>query len=95
MEIIMEIEKTAQELADMEQYALARKYARQLLEAMHGLEAMQTRWNALDSGNTMIAGEGSFNGLVASDVGAVVFATADAVRGLLNAGHGTNLAKVA
>jgi hypothetical protein len=91
----METEKTAQELADLEQYALARGYARQLLAAIHGLENMQTRWNALDSGTTMIAGEGSFNGLLPGDVGAVVFATADAVRGLLNAGHGTNLAKVA
>ena len=89
------VEKTAQELEDLRQYQLVREYARQLLSGLHGLEAMQTRWNALDSGNAMIAGEGSFNGLVAADVGAVVFDTANAVRGLLNAGHGTNLSKVA
>ena len=89
------VEKTAQELEDLRQYALAREYARQLLAGLHGLEAMQTRWNALDSGNTLTPGEASYNGLVAADVGAVVFGTANAVRGLLNAGHGTNLAKVA
>ena len=90
----MEEEKTSQQLGDLAQYTEARKLARQLLDAVHGLEAMQTRWNALDSGNSMIPGEGTHTGLVASDVGAVVFATADAVRGLLNAGHGTNIAKL-
>ena len=91
----MEIEKTAQQLEDLRQYELARGYARQILAGLHGLESMQTRWNALDSGNTMIPGEGSFNGIESADVGAVVFDTANAVRALLDGGHGTNLAKVA
>ena len=89
------VEKTAQELEDLRQYELVRGYARGLLAALHGLEAMQTRWNALDSGSTMIAGEGSFNGITSADVGAVVFDTANAVRALLDGGHGTNLSKVA
>ena len=91
----MEIEKTAQQLEDLRQYELVRGYARQLLAGLHGLESMQTRWNALDSGNTLTPGEASYNGLVAADVGAVVFGTANAVRALLDGGHGTNLAKVA
>jgi hypothetical protein len=90
----MQEEKTSQQLGDLAQYTEARRLAKQLLDAVHGLEAMQTRWNALDSGNTMIDGEGTHNGLTAADVGAVVFATADAVRGLLNAGHGTNVSRL-
>jgi hypothetical protein len=88
-------EQTAQEIGDLQQYQLARGYSQQLLAAIAGLEAMQTRWDALDSGANMIDGQGSFNGLTKLDVGAVVFATADAFRGLLDAGHGTNLSKMA
>lgn len=87
-------ENTSQENTDLQQYTMARAYAHQLLDAIHGLEAMQTRWNSLDSGNTMIAGEGVHNGLLPADVGAVVFATADAMRALLTSGHGTNISKL-
>ena len=87
-------EKTAIEQSDLAQYTQARAYARQLLDAITGLEAMQTRWNSLDSGNTMIDGEGVHYGLLPSDIGAVIFATADAMRGLLTAGHGTNISKL-
>lgn len=87
-------EKTSIEQTDLAQYTQAREYARQLLDTVTGLEAMQTRWNSLDSGNTMIPGEGVHLGLVAADVGAVVFATANAVRALLTSGHGTNISKL-
>lgn len=88
------MEPTSIQQTDLEQYTLARQYARQLLAAITGLEAMQTRWNSLDSGNTMIPGEGVHLGLLPADIGAVVFATADAMRALLTSGHGTNISKL-
>lgn len=90
----MEPEKTAVENADLQYYTDAREHAQRIWESIHALKAMQARWNALDSGNTMIAGDGVHNGLVAADIGAVVFATADAFLGLLGTGHATNLAKL-
>lgn len=88
------MEPTSIQQTDLAQYTLARQYANQLLTAITGLEAMQTRWNSLDSGNTMIAGEGVHLGLLPADIGAVVFATADAMRALLTSGHGTNISKL-
>jgi hypothetical protein len=74
----------------------ARQAARQFWQAHQTLEKLQAEWNALDYGTTLE--EAAFGGenapLSAADVGAVVFATADAVRGLLGAGHATNLAKL-
>lgn len=90
----MEIEKTSQENTDLQQYTMARAFAHQLLDAIHGLEAMQTRWNSLDSLNTMIPGEGVHLGLTRVELGAVIFDTANAARALLDAGHGTNLSKL-
>ena len=91
----METELTAQELGDLQQYQLVRQHAQQILAALHGLEAMQTRWNALASGDNMIDGQGAFNGITKTQVGSVVFDTANALRALLDNGHGTNLEKVA
>jgi hypothetical protein len=56
---------------------------------------MQTRWNALASGDNMIDGQGAFLGITKTQVGSVVFDTANALRALLDNGHGTNLEKVA
>jgi hypothetical protein len=88
-------ELTAQELGDLQQYQLVRQHAQQILAALHGLESMQTRWNALASADNMIDGQGAFNGITKTQVGSVVFDTANALRALLDAGHGTNLEKVA
>jgi hypothetical protein len=88
------MEPTSIQNTDQAFYMDAKEHTRALWEALHSLLAMQTRWNALDSGNTMGAGEGSNLGLVAADVGAVVFASADAIKGLLDGGHATNMAKL-
>lgn len=68
----------------------ARRHARNLWEAVNALKGLQKEWNALDYGNVL----GDASGAPAADVGAVVFATTDAVEGLLASGHATNLCKL-
>lgn len=72
----------------------ARQLNRQVWEGINGLVALQREWNALDYANTLDAGEGDNTGIEAAEVGAVVFATADAFVTVLNAGHATNMAKL-
>jgi hypothetical protein len=73
----------------------ARTQAKKLLDAILALESMQTEWNALDYLNTLTEGSvGDNEGYTAAEVGAVVFDTANAFRGLLNTGHATNLARL-
>ena len=67
---------------------------RQLWEALNGLKSLQREWSALDYGNTLDAGTGANAGISGADVGAVVFATADAITTLLDTGHATNMAKL-
>ena len=52
---------------------------------------MQTEWNAQDYGANLEDGTGENTGIAAADVGSVVFATMDAVKVLMDAGHATNL----
>jgi hypothetical protein len=72
----------------------SRQHARALWNAINGLKSMQREWNALDLGNTLDPGEGANAGIVAADVGSVVFDTTAALEAVLNAGHATNLAKL-
>ena len=74
--------------------SIARQQAQQLWNAVNTLESLQKEWNALDYGNTLEAGAGENDKLVRADIGAVIFATTDAIRDLLNTGHATNLAKL-
>lgn len=72
-----------------------RQAARQLWDALNELEALQPEWQALDYLNTMTeaAFQGENAGLDVAAIAAIVFTTADALRALLNTGHGTNLAR--
>lgn len=70
---------------------LARKHARDLWEAYQALLSMQAEWNAQDYGNTLGAGEGANEGIAAAAVGSVVFDTANAITGVMSAGHATNV----
>lgn len=80
---------------DQTYYSRARLEAAKLYTAIQNLKNMQVQWNALDYGNNLEAGEGVNEGLVGSDIGAVVFATADeASTRLLETGHASNLAKL-
>jgi hypothetical protein len=90
----MEEQQTAQSMAMQAYYTQARQAARQLLTAYQTLQALQQQWNSLDYGSTLEPGDGVHHGLVRGDIGAVVFDTANAVGGLIAAGHGTNISKV-
>lgn len=72
----------------------ARAAARDLLDAYQRLIDMQFEWNALDYGTTLGDGEGDNLGVTSTQVGAVVFDTANAFTTVFNAGHATNLAKL-
>lgn len=67
---------------------------RQLWEGINGLKALQREWTAKDFGNTLDTGTGENLGITGADVGAVVFATTDAIIDILNTGHATNCAKL-
>lgn len=67
---------------------------KQIWEGIHTLRALQSEWNALDYGTTLDDGSGENEGYLADDVGNVVFATADALKAVLDTGHATNMAKL-
>jgi hypothetical protein len=69
----------------------ARRYSRAIWDNLNQLAALQREWNALDYGSTLVAPTG---GPTATEVGSVVFATADAIEDLLATGHATNMAKL-
>lgn len=71
-----------------------RRLNAQVWEGINGLVAMQREWNAADYGTTLAAGSGGNEGIASADVGAVVFATSDALVAVLNAGSATNMAKL-
>lgn len=72
----------------------ARQANRQLWQAINTLVSLQREWNALDYGTTLDNFLGENEGLTGAQVGAVVFDTANAFVGVLNAGHATNMAKL-
>lgn len=73
----------------------ARTLTQHVWDGINGLVALQREWAALDYGTTLDDGTGGSNeGILAVDVGSVVFATADALAAVLAAGHATNMAKL-
>jgi len=72
----------------------ARFHAKQLWNAVLALESMQSQWNALNYADTLPPGEGENVGLTKTEVGAVVFDSANAFRVVLDTGVATNLAKL-
>lgn len=77
-------------------YSEAKSHAKAIWDALSELEALQKEHAALDYGTTLPDADpaGANAGLTKVEVGAVVFATADAIRGLFNTGHATNVAKL-
>jgi len=64
---------------------------RLLWDVLHRMKQRQSEWNALDYGNTLDDAEG----VTAAQVGAVVFATTDALTAIaFGSGHATNLARL-
>lgn len=72
----------------------ARDLNRRIWDGINGLKALQREWAALDYGNTLEDGSGDNAGILADDVGSVIFATTDALIAVLDAGHATNIAKL-
>jgi hypothetical protein len=79
---------------DSEYYDKVRQSSKALWNAINDLQELQRQWNALDYSNTLTEGVGTNEGLTKTEIGAVVFDTANAMQAVLNAGHGTNLAKL-
>lgn len=73
---------------------LARQANTAIWNAINDLVALQREWNALDYGNTLEPGAGANDGLTKTEIGAVVFDTANAFVAVLAAGHATNMAKL-
>lgn len=68
---------------------------RRLWDNMLELKGYQTQWGALDYGTSLQQSvEGENKDIAPGDVGAVVFATSDALSAVLAAGHATNMAKL-
>jgi len=72
----------------------ARDQNRRVWDGINALKAMQREWNALDYGTTLDDGVGDNTGVTGAEVGAVVFATTDALIAVLDAGSATNMAKL-
>lgn len=77
-----------------EYITLARKLATQLWNTIHGLQDLQAEWMALDYTNTLPDGTGINAGYTKQEVSDVVNTTTNALVELMNAGHGTNVAKL-
>ncbi len=73
---------------------LARQHNKQVWDGINALAAMQSEWTALDYTNTLEDGVGANEGYTAAEVSAVVFTTTNALLGLLEQGHATNMAKL-
>jgi len=81
-------------MRQQEYIGIVRGLAKQIFEGINGLKTLQAEWNALDYLNTLPDGIEQNTGITAAEVGAVVFATADALEATLAAGHATNLARL-
>ena len=75
-------------------YDKVRQSNRLLWNAINDLQELQRQWNALDYSNTLTDGVGTNEGLTKTEVGAVVFDTANAMKDVLDLGHATNMAKL-
>lgn len=82
---------TAEEARESDFITRARAAARKIWDGENELELLQNEYNAQDYGTTLNTGTGENEGITKTQVGAAVFATADAVRTLFNTGHATNL----
>jgi len=85
---------SATESRDSNFITRARNANKAIWDGINDLVELQRQWNALDYGSTLTAGVGENDGLNSTEVGAVVFDTANAMVAVLGAGHATNMAKL-
>jgi hypothetical protein len=87
--VIKELKMAAR---DEEFTMITRQAAAQLWEAWLTLKGLQKEWNAQAYGDNLDLDAGGVNGhLDAVKVGAVIFATADAIETVMLAGNATNV----
>lgn len=70
----------------------ARNANRAVWDGINALKAMQREWDAEDLGNNPFDGAGDNLGVSSAEVGAVLFATTNALIAVLDAGSATNMA---
>lgn len=75
-------------------YGAVRDANRAVWNGINNLLELQAEYNALDYGNTLVDGTGTNAGLTKTDLGAVIFDSANALKTVLNAGSATNMAKI-
>lgn len=75
-------------------YNNVRAANRQVWDGINALVALQREYNAMDYGTTLSPGDGPNDGITKTELGAVVFDTANAFQTLLGQGHATNMAKL-
>jgi hypothetical protein len=68
-----------------------RKNTKALWNSLQALKGLQAEWTAQDYGSTMTDPIPGHEGYTNVMVGAVLFATTDAIDDLLNTGHATNV----
>lgn len=71
-----------------------RNLTTQFWNAYTGLISMQTQWNALSYGTTLMDGTGTNSGVTAAEVGSVLFDSMNAITTVFNTGVATDLAEV-
>lgn len=81
-------------MREQDYYTLVRTANKSIWEGINALVALQREWNALDYNSTLDPGTGANEGLSKTELGAVVFDTANALVILLGQGHATNMAKL-
>ena len=71
--------------------------AANLINTLHKLRALRSKYDALDLGNTLVQDDigGDNEGILIADVTAVLGNTLEALESLLSTGHSTNLHKIA
>jgi hypothetical protein len=89
-----EVKGVSQMSREQDYISQVRDSNKKIWDGINELIAAQREYNALDYGNTLDDGEGSNDGITKTEVGAVVFDTANALVAVLTAGHATNMAKL-
>lgn len=74
--------------------SLVRTSNKKVWDGINELVEFQREWNALNYGSTLPDGTGANAGLTKTEVGAVVFDSANAIVTVLNTGVATNMAKL-
>ncbi len=85
---------TAEQNRESDYMSRMREGARQLWAGYLILKGGQPEYNAQDYGTTLDVGVGANEGITKTQIGAVVFDTANALTTLFDTGHATNLTDV-